>query len=227
MQIPADRKILLPPSFEYLPGLFLRDPFRSHLEKALKSVKDVEMGADGCTAPEVAARVRSRGWTSPLVLVGPRDRIGGRILQEALRQQGVEARIEAMGPIEKGEAGSGSGEPGAPRVLNLPPSAGDLEPLENLDSFFRAGRVVLHFEEEPCLTSPAPDGAAWVRFYRLEDPAWREMLERIVVKWMPEKLSLLQCAVHFFHQGIDPLEEMYAGNNLADRNPELVANILP
>jgi hypothetical protein len=69
-------------------------------------------------------------------------------------------------------------------------------------------------------------GAPWAIRYGLPSSWHRDFLRALVSEMLPEKASLLHTVIGFYEVGSDPLEEMYAGNGIADRNQELIENIV-
>ncbi|MFH1999820.1 MAG: hypothetical protein ABIK28_09070 [Planctomycetota bacterium] len=70
-------------------------------------------------------------------------------------------------------------------------------------------------------------GAEWAARYGLDTPYLRDFIDRLITRLFPH-LRVYWNAVKLFYQlGEDPLEEMYAGNSLPDRNAELIENIVP
>ncbi len=70
-------------------------------------------------------------------------------------------------------------------------------------------------------------GASWTSTYGLGHPSGLRLLTRLVKRYFPERRSYFHTLLGFAELGVDPLEEMYAGNCIADRNAELLENILP
>ncbi|MBU0754547.1 MAG: hypothetical protein KJ645_05375, partial [Planctomycetes bacterium] len=82
--------------------------------------------------------------------------------------------------------------------------------------------------EKPGLSAGTPcGGAPWSARYGLDHPAFREFLTEIVAHYFPFHLPCLNWLCGLVKVGADPLEEMYAGNGLPDRNAELIENIVP
>lgn len=73
----------------------------------------------------------------------------------------------------------------------------------------------------------AAAGADWAVRFGMDRPAVARFLEDLVSTQLPERAGLFFAARGFFEIGIDPFEEMYAGNALPDRNEELLRNIVP
>ncbi len=74
---------------------------------------------------------------------------------------------------------------------------------------------------------PLPEGAPWAVAYGLENPETRSLLLEACAAAFPSRLGPLHAALGFYACRIDPLEEIYAGNHLADRNRDLIVNIVP
>jgi len=49
----------------------------------------------------------------------------------------------------------------------------------------------------------------------------------LVKEGFPRLSGLFHCVLGFYETGVDPLEEMYAGCALPERNDELIENIVP
>ncbi len=77
------------------------------------------------------------------------------------------------------------------------------------------------------LLETGPHGPAWAARYGIHHPPLREALLELVRGCLPRWLSLLHTVIGLYEIGTDPLEEMYAGNSLADRNAQLIENIVP
>ncbi len=75
--------------------------------------------------------------------------------------------------------------------------------------------------------APLPAGAPWAAGYGLEDPRTRNLLLDACAAAFPSRLGPFHAALGFYSCRIDPLEEIYAGNHLADRNQDLIVNIVP
>lgn len=69
-------------------------------------------------------------------------------------------------------------------------------------------------------------GAPWAVRYGIDHPSLRGALLELVSGCLPEWLGLLHTVIGLYETCADPLEEMYAGNGLADRNAELIENIV-
>ena len=67
----------------------------------------------------------------------------------------------------------------------------------------------------------------WACRYGLHDPRIRTSLLELVAGYLPGMLILLNTVIGFYEMCVDPLEEMYAGCSLPDRNACLIENIVP
>jgi hypothetical protein len=88
-------------------------------------------------------------------------------------------------------------------------------------------RFRLFVEEPGPGHPPACGGAAWAVRYGIDRPDLRDLIQRIVTRFFPAQLPLFRILCGIYEVGADPLEEMYAGNSLADRNAELIKLIVP
>ena len=79
---------------------------------------------------------------------------------------------------------------------------------------------------EPRLPCDPEDGASWAARYGLDDPAWRAALLRLAAADLPHAAVQLHAAIGFQRLAVHPLCELFAGNGLFERNPELLQNIL-
>lgn len=75
--------------------------------------------------------------------------------------------------------------------------------------------------------SRATGGATWAPRYGLLSTAFRKFLSELLRRHFPERLALYHAVLGFLETGVDPLEEMYAGCGLLERNQELIENIVP
>lgn len=89
------------------------------------------------------------------------------------------------------------------------------------------GRFRLSLVSPHAPPSRAMGGATWAPRYGLLSGAFRKFLSQLLRRHFPEKLALYRTVLGFLETGVDPLEEMYAGCGLLERNRELIENIVP
>jgi len=162
------------------------------------------------------------------------ERTDERTLQRrgAGRAAGVAPEIERIALVSGlAEARALAGEAGLLAALRVPRrlERARLDELvaaaSELAARLGAERVRLAFE--PRAGEPGRlGGAAWAARYGLEDARLRADLVELVDRALPQHLGLVHTALGYWEIGVDPLEEMYAGNALPDRNAELLANIV-
>lgn len=102
--------------------------------------------------------------------------------------------------------------------------------LDLCDTIIRhsgARRFRLIGRDSPSSNVSACGGASWTTMYGLDHPSGLRLLTRLVKRYFPERSCYFHTLLGFAELGVDPLEEMYAGNSIADRNAELLENILP
>jgi hypothetical protein len=86
-------------------------------------------------------------------------------------------------------------------------------------------RLILKASER--LHETACGGAGWALRYGLQSPWHREFLVALTTTLLPNLFPLLNVVLGFYEVGSDPLEEMYAGCGIMERNAELIENIVP
>jgi hypothetical protein len=115
-------------------------------------------------------------------------------------------------------------------ALGIPGSAPDHLNLDDWEPVLGRGASAqcrLFMEDPGSGNTPACGGAAWAFRHGLDRPAIRELLQQIVTQYFPAQLPLFRALCGVYEVGADPLEEMYAGNSLKDRNAELIELIVP
>lgn len=267
--------VIMPPEFEYLPGLFLPDLDRARLvHRAAVMVKRwrsygysvfLDAGVHGLTAAQTAKRLEG----SAAVLGGPRDAPGARILVEALGcgrpflSTGdpaevlgrLEKRVESLATMElplSGEVHDLSGafligdSPGSFRsegkalVRTKTGRAASLPAWVKKIHLVDAGDAPPEMKDDELVAFVIPgkndDPAPWLETCRAMERKKLRLtveggglgLERPAVRRLLEELDPRVGMVLGFREiCADPLEEMYAGNSLPDRNAELIENIVP
>jgi len=69
-------------------------------------------------------------------------------------------------------------------------------------------------------------GAQWAARYGFASPAFRDFLCALVAEFIPDQACQLNVVLGMYETGVDPIEEIYEGNALVDRNAELIVNIV-
>jgi hypothetical protein len=103
---------------------------------------------------------------------------------------------------------------------------------ETLHAFRVAPSVPAAAERHACLALVARVGAGRVRLALdhaegLDAAALRERVLALVAEALPQHLPLLATVCRWHELGIDPLVECWAGNALAERNSDLIVNLVP
>jgi hypothetical protein len=116
------------------------------------------------------------------------------------------------------------------------PLPGEEEPLE-MESWLASCQSLIaaagpeNFRLSIARTESAPragmKGAAWAARCGLHSGRFRDFLLELVSRHLPDRLGLLQAVLGFQAVCADPLEEMYGGCSLPDRNQSLIENIVP
>lgn len=89
-----------------------------------------------------------------------------------------------------------------------------------------AGRFRLLPRAPRILPRTRGESTLWTVPYGMDRPAGRAFLRSLGKRLFPELLPWLRILAGFAETGVDPLEEMYAGNALPDRNEALLEVIL-
>ncbi len=119
-------------------------------------------------------------------------------------------------------------------VLPVPPPSSP--PARRRNFLERVARAAGRFGESNLALLPPrgfrsgeslPAGAPWAAFYGLDDPRTARLLLEACAAAFPARSGVLHAALGFHACRIDPLEEIYAGRHLADRNQDLIVNIVP
>jgi len=210
--------LILPPQLELLPGLFAPSATfgaaRARFGGAL-----IQTGPH--TLSELVRTLPGTGVRKVTVLEPLEDPAPARRIVETLLARGVETGCLPLAP----EAPS-AGSPGLV-LLGATPDEEALA-LAVRRAAARAGgphAVRLAFAE-PRLPCDPEDGASWAARYGLDDPAWRAALLRLAAADLPHAAVQLHAAIGFQRLAVHPLCELFAGNGLFERNPELLQNIL-
>jgi hypothetical protein len=99
--------------------------------------------------------------------------------------------------------------------------------LARLIQRFGAERVLLRGSTHgPATAAAARDGASWAWRYGIDQPETRQLLIELCEECLPHHRHLLEAAIGYHEMCVDPLEEMYAGRGLIDRNAELIVNLV-
>lgn len=232
---PAPRAVVLPPDLGLLCTLFAPDPRRAALEAELAAAVAAERGAGGAVtfdagesgecAAATAARLVRAGVVRAEVHGAPCDAVAADVLAAALSAAGIEVAgplLRAAPVLAPATAFRWLGDSG----LAAPPEA-----LERALAAAVAARGSAAVRLLPrCSGEPGAfvrDGAAWGWRYGFDDAAARTFLAGAVERSLPRHRAELEYALILFQMAVDPLEEMYAGNGIADRNRELLVNIVP
>ncbi len=233
--------VALLPELAYLPEVFVLPSARSAIRRRAREVAEelraggarvpTDPGDEGRTSAETAAWLAGEGCNRVLVFGEPRDEYVARALAAALRTCSIEPELDL--------ATNAAGDPLVEvtddvRVLDLPPSPPRDVALDALCREVRAGadelgpeRIRLRF---PDLRRQPPEragGAPWGIRLGLDDPEWRDALTAILETALPCHAGTWRVLRGWFDLGVSPLEEMYAGNSLVDRNADLLVNIVP
>lgn len=149
------------------------------------------------------------------------------------------SRIEVIQPgavASEPEPGGLAGDEGTVIYgLTLPAGEQDVESFHkdwlrcSMDFIKRAGphRCRLVCAEPDPLLEAGTHGTAWAARYGIHRPPLRGALLELVRGCLPQWFGLLHTVIGLYEIGTDPLEEMYAGNSLPDRNAQLIENIVP
>ncbi len=101
--------------------------------------------------------------------------------------------------------------------------------IEALKEFtFLAGEenTRLWFDLEGMSPDHAPPGAEWALKYGLLDTESAAFLKEVVENCFRESLGIFHACLGFYISRIDPMEEIFIGNGIVERNLDLMANIL-
>jgi hypothetical protein len=186
----------------------------------------------GDASGEPAAARPATSWL--LVQAGTEPPRGGVVFVEhdrCLRRAvpgaagSIPAWVEAIHFVEAGEA------PGSLGRTDLVALSG-WERADEAQVLTTCRLLVAHAPGRARLLAPSVepprgrlDGATWATRYRIHMPAVRARLARLVDACFPQHHDRLTLALCLYDLGIDALEEAFAGNGIADRNRELVANL--
>ncbi len=235
--------IALPPDFAYLPGWFPPEPQHRGLERWLSERAAVgghpaDLGRAGHLAAESAENFAQNNVRRVQLYAGGHDGRGADVLEDALAARGiiVERRGRSWEWLHRGalvrrlpdvQAIDVSEATGLLLLPADPPEGVELEALLDaaraLVAKFGPARARIDFETPRPGPRGRVGGAPWAARYGLEQPGWRAVLTRLAARVFPQHVPMLQTAIGCFEAGIDPLEEMYAGNSVIERNAELLS----
>ena len=206
--------LLTPPEFFYLPAsLAGNDPARSAtlraVQQALRSDPSVEHHVCRGRSFETAEAAVATGSDAIAILGGPFDRTACETLAEALRRLGHEPTAVAT-----------------PSVADTPAVLHDQVGLTIAAATTTEATPELGEVPWP-QADVAPTGtSSWIQRYRLTTPGAHDELRRVTARTQPWLQAHVETVLEWATLGIDPFEEMHAGNSLVDRNGELLVNIL-
>lgn len=212
------RAVLVPAALHRSAGLVARDLLheatlrraRARHDEAPADERWFDDGRSGQTAAQVARRVAAFAPDEVELLVAGTHARAGEVLAAALRQVTAHVAVTfvdtdgdylpdpAQVPLSPDPAWLATRRDAAPWAL--PPRT-----PRSLD----LGRA-----------SPLPPAL------HAADASWLARLCRWITEHRPHALAEWRCLLHAHDAGVDPVEAVYAGMHLRDRNADLLVNIL-
>lgn len=208
------RAVLVPPDLHLSAGVVVRDRLRegciAQAQRLRVAGAWVDLGDRGETAQQTALRVREAGVGAVELLVPATHRRAARLLRDALLQIGLDVTETLVDRVEAGVAE----ELWFPRM----PDSGwfaQWQPLMTLGYGPQAPERVADERASPF--SPA---------VHLGDDDWLDALTARVAILQPRAVAEWTTLRHAHDACVHPLEAIYAGLHLRERNAELLVNIL-
>jgi len=250
------KHVVWPPELPLLHGLLLPDPARAEGLRRCGAIAGdpihvhVETGAR--PAAECAAAL-ARAGIAHVVLGGtPGEVAAGAVLRAALEQRGIAVAALAhqrqrdplppVGPPDVRLAGGAL--PGWVRAIRWHRAGAEAAQTADAPYVLHAvdvtGSAPVAALAELCRSLVARVGARRVRLHAaapasrfgcralavLSDRALRERVLALADAALPQHLPLLRTACHWCDLGVDPLLQTFAGNGIAERNRDLVVNLV-
>lgn len=208
---------LVPPQLSLQPALFAPDPARAAMLRWLRTQRDVETRVEEGTrtAPAIATALVAAGAERVHLVGNGADAAVSAVLQAELQRMGL--------PVEPVVLAVGDAEADA-----------DVFPVECDESVEQALvrlRATIAARGSTRLRLLPPAVATPVALTRdlaaLRPVEMRARLLALTAMLRPACTGLLQLAAQWSQLGLDPLLQTFAGNGIADRNRDLVVNIVP
>jgi len=232
--------IVVPPELSLQPALLLGRPERARAVARLRAGVIAAGGATprlfvedgGRTAPQCARALAASG-TAAVVLVGDgADGAVTSVLRDELARHGIaavlgDARSALPAGAAEGEWDAGD-EALALHAFAVDPAIDIAAAERDLRERITAhGAARIRLRLPPPVKPVAPTMFLSAHLLALREPPLRARLLMLAAFLRPACVPLLQLAAQWCDLGLDPLLQCYAGNGVADRNRELIANIVP